>query len=194
MAQSGHHRDGDHLHRKPGGRRQIRRDGRPWDRPFQALPGFKWYGGFGTEIRPLFDLQCPTTITYEGPADLRGKRLLKYRFNSPPDGCFGPFTVEYQRYNPARTGHFYIDDPGGNVIQYDEEASGFPSEIGFAQRREEVSWDDVRIGDATHLLPVAANFVVVRSAGERLRIEVEYKHHRHFETATDVTFPRPNEK
>src|SRR5215467_12160972 len=25
-------------------RRQIRRNGKRWDRPFDALPGFKWYG------------------------------------------------------------------------------------------------------------------------------------------------------
>ena len=55
-------------------RRQIRRNGKPWDRPFDALPGFKWYGGFGTEIRPIFDPQCPTTIEYEGPAEFAKKR------------------------------------------------------------------------------------------------------------------------
>jgi hypothetical protein len=91
-------------------RQQIRKDGKPWGRPFQALPGFKWSGGFGTEIKPLFDPQCPTTIDYEGHAEVRGKQLLKYRFSSPPDGCFGPFYFEYQRFNPARTGHVFIDD------------------------------------------------------------------------------------
>jgi hypothetical protein len=169
-------------------RQQIRRNGRPWTQPFEALPGFKWYGGFGTEIQPLFDLQCPTTIDYEGRAELRGKQLLKYRFSSPPDGCFASFYVEYQRYNPARAGHVFIDDVAGNVIQIDEEASGFPAGFDFAQRNEEVSWDFVKIGDASHLLPVAADFVVFYSSGKRWRIEVQYKNHRHFETATDITF------
>lgn len=173
-------------------RQKIRRDGKPWNRPFQALPGFKWYGGFGTEIKPLFDLQCPTTIQYEGRAEVRGKHLLEYRFSSPADGCFGPFTIEYQRYNPARTGHVFIDDVindvGGNVIQLDEEASGFPAEFEFAQRKEEVSWDYVKIGDASHLLPVVANFVVLYSSGNRSRVEVEYKNHRHFEASTNITF------
>ncbi len=56
-------------------RREIRKDGKPWERPFQALPGFKWSGGFGTEIRPIFDPQCPTTIRYQGRAEVRGKQL-----------------------------------------------------------------------------------------------------------------------
>jgi hypothetical protein len=173
-------------------RQRIRRDGRPWTRPFEALPGFKWYGGFGTELQPLFDLQCPTTIDFEGRAELHGKQVLKYRFSSPPDGCFGSFYFEYQRYNPARTGRIFIEDVvdgrGGNVIQLDEEASGFPAAFDFAQRNEEVSWDYVRIADAPHLLPVAANFVVFYSSGKRSRVEVQYKNHRHFETATDITF------
>jgi hypothetical protein len=171
-------------------RRQIRRNGEPWQRSFEALPGYKWYGGFGTEIKPLFDRECPTAIDYEGTAELRGKKLLKYRFRSPEDGCFAFFYFENQRSNPVRTGHFFTEDPGGSVIQLDEEASGFPSDFELSQRHEEVSWDYVKIGDASHLLPVAATFVVSYSSGARARIEVEYKNHRHFEASSNVAFPK----
>jgi hypothetical protein len=169
-------------------RQYIRKDGRPWDQPFQALSGFKWYGGFGTEIEPLFDPLCPTTVEYEGPKALRGKQLQAYRFSSPADGCFGPFTVLYQRYNPSRTGEALVDDPGGNVIQLNEEARGFPADFDFVQRNEEVSWDYVKIGDATHLLPVGADFVVRYSSGERWHVMVQYANHRHFESSTSITF------
>ncbi|MGA3202486.1 MAG: hypothetical protein ABSF12_08325 [Bryobacteraceae bacterium] len=169
-------------------RQRIRKDGVSWERPFQSLPGFKWSGGFGTEIRPLFDPQCPTTIEYEGRAEVRGKRVLKYRFGSPPDGCFAPFYFDYQRYNPARTGHAFLDEGAGNLVQLDEAASEFPAEFEFAERKEEVSWDYVKIGDASHLLPVGASFVVRYSSGSRWRVEVEYKNHRHFEASTSVTF------
>jgi hypothetical protein len=169
-------------------RQQIRRNGKPWERPFETLPGFKWYGGFGTEIRPLFDPQCPTTIRYEGRPEARGQQLLQFEFSSPPDGCFVPFYFEYQRYNPARTGHAFIDEPGGYVIRLDEEASGFPADFEFAQREEQVSWDYVKIGDASHLLPISANFVVLYSSGVKWRVEVEYKNHRHFEASTDLRF------
>ncbi len=171
-------------------RRQIRRNGKPWDRPFEALPGFKWYGGFGSEIKPLFDPQCPTTIEEEGPAELRGKKVTKYRFRSPEDGCFAFFYFENRRSNPARSGHVFIDDPGGNVIQLDEEAAAFPPDFEFAQRKEEVSWDYVKIEDASHLLPVTANFVISYSSGARSRIEVVYKNHRHFEASSNIAFPK----
>jgi hypothetical protein len=173
-------------------RQQIRRNGKPWDQPFDALPGFKWYEGFETEISPLFDPQCPTTIEYQSRSTMGGRaggrHLLEYRFSSPVDGCFPFLYFTYQRYNPARTGRVFVDDPGGSVIQVDDEAGGFPADFEFAGKEEHMFWDYVKIGDNSHLLPVRANFLVVYSSGTRYRVEVEYKNHRHFETSTNVTF------
>ncbi len=170
-------------------RREIRRNGRPWREPFQALPGFRWYGGFGTELKPLFDPRCSTTIDFEGRQQIRGTHLLKYSFKSPAEGCFGPFTREYQRYNPARTGYVLLEESTGHVLRYYEEAVGFPAGFGIAHRTEEVTWDYVKIADASHLLPVAAEFVVDYSNSTRFRIEITYANHRHFESASRVTFP-----
>ena len=50
------------------------------------------------------------------------------------------------------------------------------------------SWDYVKIGDATYLLPISAEFVARRLDGSAGRVRVEYKNHRHFEAATSVTF------
>jgi hypothetical protein len=169
-------------------RQQIRRNGEPWEQPFEALPGFKWYEGFGTEIAPLFDPKCPTTIEYQGRSKAHGRALLEYQFSTPADGCFPFFFFDYQRYNPVRTGHVFIDDPAGSIMQLDEEASGFPKEIEFAQREEHISWDYVKIGEQAHLLPIRAHFLVRYYDGTRYRIEVEYKNHRHFEASTSITF------
>lgn len=169
-------------------RRQIRRDGKPWDQPFEALPGFKWYGGFGSEIRPLFDPKCPNTVEYQGRAKVGGRQLLEYRFTTPLDGCFGFFYYQYQRFNPARTGHVFVDDPGGNVFQLDEDSRGFPDEFEFAEREEHLFWDYVKIGEETYLLPVRATCLASYFSGTRYRIEVEFKNHRHFESSTNLTF------
>jgi hypothetical protein len=169
-------------------RQQIRRDGSRWEEPFEKLPGFKWYGGFGTEIKPLFDPQCPTTVEYISSSETSEQRLLDYRFRSPADGCFGSFYFEYQRYNPARTGHVFIADPAGAVLRLEEEAGPFPAGFEFAQREERVEWRDVNIGGTSHVLPVRASFVVLYSSGVKWRVEVEYKNHRHFEASTDLKF------
>jgi hypothetical protein len=169
-------------------RQQIRRNGKPWDQPFDALPGFKWYEGFETEIGPLLDRDCPTTLEYQGRVRQGGRQMLDYRFNSPVDGCFPFLYFTYERYNPARTGHVYIGDPSGNVLRVDDEASGFPADFEFAGREEHVTWDFVKIGEDSHLLPVRADFLVRYSDGTRYRVEVEYKNHRHFESSSNLTF------
>jgi hypothetical protein len=171
-------------------RRQIRRNGKTWDRPFDSLPGFKWYGGFGTEIRPIFDPGCPTTLEYQGPERLRGNDVLRYAFRSPADGCFAFLYFDQQQVNPSRTGQVFIDKVSGGVLRLTEQASGFPADFGLRERDEEVTWGKVRIGEATHLLPVAANFVIEYATGARTRIEVEYKNHRHFEASSDIKFPK----
>jgi hypothetical protein len=169
-------------------RQQIRRNGQPWEKSFETLPGFKWSGGFGTEIKPLFDPQCPTTLEYEGRSDVGGRRVLEYRFQSPVNGCFTFFYFGSQRYNPARTGHAFIDESSGNLMRFEEQAGDFPADFEFAQRDEQVSWDYVKIGTESHLLPTSANFVVRYSSGARSRVEVEFKNHRHFEASTNLNF------
>jgi hypothetical protein len=170
-------------------RRQIRRNGKPWEQQFEALPGFKWYGGFGTEIRPVFAPGCSTTLEYDGVASIHGRRLLKYRFASPAEGCFAFLYFDNQQSSPPRTGHVFIDDATGNVMQFDEEATELPVDFGLKQRNEEVSWASVTIGEADHLLPVSANFLICYASGARARIEVEYKNHRHFEASSNIAFP-----
>jgi hypothetical protein len=169
-------------------RQKIRRNGKLWEQPFEALPGYRWYEGFGPEITPLFDPKCPTTLKYERRAEPGGRPLHEYQFSSPVDGCFPYFFFGYQRYNPARTGHVFIDDPAGNVIELEEEESGFPAEMEFSRRQVHIFWDYVRIGEESHLLPVRADFLVRYHDGTRYRIEVVYTNHRHFEASSHVTY------
>jgi hypothetical protein len=171
-------------------RRQIRRNGRPWDQAFDALPGFRWYGGFGTEIRPVFDPACGATLEYQGRADVRGSRLMRFLFTAPADSCFAVLFMNGKQANPPRLGHVFIDETTGNVMQYEEEANDLPADFGMTQRTEQVSWSNVRIGDATHLLPVAASFMVRYATGARAKIELEFRNHRHFEASSHIAFPK----
>ena len=50
-----------------------------------------------------------------------------------------------------------------------------------------MSWDSVKIGDASHWLPVAADFIWHLDSSKLYRTSVEYKNHRHFEAA-NITF------
>ena len=55
---------------------RVLKDGRPWPKPFEALPGLLWKSKFGVQLKPLFDPLCPTTLMFSGSQDLRGRHVL----------------------------------------------------------------------------------------------------------------------
>lgn len=170
----------------PDSRRNIRLNGKPWNKPDYS--DFNWGEPFGYELRPLFDPKCPTAIQFEGHEETRGKRLLAFRYHAPPDSCFQNFMVtslfSRRNYNPAREGRSLIDDPGGNVTYFEELAGEFPKGFGADPWKQTSTWDYVQIGDASHLLPVAAEVFGGFTKGGLWHVVVEYKNHRHFEAST----------
>ncbi|HKA01035.1 MAG TPA: hypothetical protein VKE70_31195, partial [Candidatus Solibacter sp.] len=166
-------------------RQKSRRNGKPYE---GQPPGFRPNTGFGAELKPLFDPACPTRIQFERREALGGKPLLVYGYSSPPDGCFSFLAVGGNRYNAARIGRAWVSETGGNLLRFEEEAAGFPADFGFDYRKQIVSWDRVKIGDATHLVPVAADFVWLASNGELWHVEIQYRNHRRFEASSSVTF------
>jgi hypothetical protein len=171
-----------------GGRQNIRINGKLYRKAEGGwIPGVNWGLGFGTELKPLFSRDCGNSFTFDGVQELRGRQVLSFGFSAPPDGCFGPGTINYTQYDAARTGRILVDEPAGNVIQLESATQGTPIEFS-GEHRATLLWDYVRIGDASHLLPVGADYCDTFSSGDQWHIAVEYKNHRHFEASTDVTF------
>lgn len=167
-------------------RRNVLRDGKPWNKKLASaeLSASMPATGFGAFLTALFDPQCPTTLTANGAAAVRGKSALLYLFTSPADGCFGNLYGGWG-YNAARTGRVFIDDSTGDVLQFEEEATGFPRGFSFTQRNQTMTWNIVRIGTAAYWLPVFADFIWKRSDGSLTRSTAEYKNHRHFEAESN---------
>jgi hypothetical protein len=75
----------------------------------------------------------------------------------------------------------------GELLQFEEDAT-LAKGFGFIQRHQVMTWDNVKIGDASHWLPVAADFIWSYANDSLLRISIEYKNHRHFESASNITY------
>jgi hypothetical protein len=136
----------------------------------------------------VFNLECPTEIAFEGRQEMRGKSLLAYLFTSPPDGCFSTANWGAKRYTPAVSGRVLVEDPGGSMIQYEENSGEFPKGFAVQSFKQTISWDNAKIGDTSYLLPAALDFFVGFANGDPWRVSVEYKNHRRFEASTSVTF------
>jgi hypothetical protein len=157
---------------------------------FPLGPGEGWglpATGFAAALQPLFDPNCPTTVKFAGDDELRSRAVLAYQFDSRANGCFGNLYGGFA-YNATRTGRVLIDGPSGEVLQFEEEASGFPREYAFVSRHQVMAWDYVKIGEASHWLPVSAEFVWTTDTPLRVKAAVEYRNHRHFESSTDIKY------
>jgi hypothetical protein len=143
--------------------------------------------GFAAALQPLFDPNCPTTLKSAGDDELGGKAVSAYQFDSPANGCFGNLYGPFA-YNGARTGRVLIDGPSGDVLQFEEEAFGFPREFAFVSRHQVMAWDYVKVGEASHWLPVSAEFIWTTETPLRVKAVVEYRNHRHFESTTEIKY------
>jgi hypothetical protein len=173
-------------------RRDFRLDGKPWPE-IERITGIRGFTpdipatGFAAALQPLFDPQCPTTLKFTGDDELRGKPTLAFQFQSPANGCFGDLHGG-SAYNAARTGRVLIDGSSGNVLQFEEEAFGFPKGFAFITRHQVMAWDSVKIGEVSYWLPVSAEFTWTHTTPLRKRAVVEYRNHRHFESTADIQY------
>jgi hypothetical protein len=174
------------FHGDDPARQHIRINGKPYTTVSGWIPGVNWGFGFGDDLKSLLNPDCANTFELAGREELRGKQVAVYRFHSPLDGCFGPGTEGFRQYDPAQTGRILIDDDNGSVLQIEKQDLGTPPEWGGTQVI--YSWDYVKIGEASHLLPIATDFVWTPPNGSTWHVAAQYKNHRHFESSADVTF------
>jgi hypothetical protein len=55
----------------------------------------------------------------------------------------GRFSMKVRSPVPASI----LSDPGGSVMQVDDEASGFPADFEFSRKEQHLFWDYVKIGE-----------------------------------------------
>ena len=173
-------------------RQNVRIDGKPWTKP--NFPNFTWSVDFGGELKPLFDPECKTEIVFDRLSEALGKPALIYNFHAPRDGCFGAFVIKngifsrLKTYRPPWTGRFVVEDPGGAVIEVQEEAREFPPGFGSDPLTETIRWDHVKIGGESYLLPVSQEIFGGFVHADLWHVVVAFKNHRHFEASSNVTF------
>ncbi len=174
------------FHGSDATRQHIRINGKPYTTESGWIPGANWdLAGFGEALKALFKPDCGNTFELAGKEELRGRQVTVYRYHSPLDGCFGAGVLGYIQINGPHDGRILADDTDGSVLQIEKrDAAADPTGPGH----EILSWDYVKIGDASYLLPVMSDYVFVLPNLPMWHVAVQYRNHRHFEASTDVTF------
>jgi hypothetical protein len=175
------------FHGGGASRGHITVNGRPWKSAYNDNFGALWTPGIGFELPCLLARGSRTTFEPEARVTEGGKSVSVVRYNSPPDGC-GFLLSVYQQFYQGMTGRIWLDEPEENVIRLEEDSRVFPKDFSISAEESRTSWDFVKIGDATHLLPVSADITFTMSDGGMTLTRCEYKNHRHFEAASRITF------
>ena len=59
----------------------------------------------------------------------------------------------------------------------------FPWNFGLIEAKDEITWDFVKIGGNSWLLPVSADYLYTYKSGDVWQVAVQFKNHRHFESS-----------
>jgi hypothetical protein len=86
------------------------------------------------------------------------------------------------------SGRFLIEDPGGSLVQFEDEAHEFPKGWEADPITQTITWDYVKIGNDSYLLPVGFEVFGGITNGDLWHVVVEFKNHRHFEASSNLTF------
>jgi hypothetical protein len=167
-------------------RQHIRLNGKPWNNV--DFPGLSFGVDFGTDLKNLFDPACGNSFDFRGREEANGKHLLSFGFHSPLYGCFGYGIIGGIRYIPKRTGRILVEDPVGNVLQYELEAIDMPKTFGMDSQKDTERWDYLKVSEVSYLLPISFESWIGLVGGDLWHIEVMYSNHRHFEASTNLRF------
>lgn len=139
-------------------------------------------------LSQIFRTDCQVIVGFEKRVVEAGTPMLVYRFAAPRDLCFGEvYDNNYQRYFPGYEGEVFVAEADGLTRRIECASSGFPAEFNDQRVEERTAWDQVKIGDESHLLPVSAERLVVTKSVMLLSV-AKYSNHRHFEASTSITF------
>jgi hypothetical protein len=114
--------------------------------------------------------------------------VLVYFFHSPPGHCFGSVVHNGNHQVAAITGRILVDASNLHVLRAEWDGAGFPEKFAVDRYTVTELWAYATIGGSTFPVPVSVETVVRMSDGSTERGTTEYKNHRHFEAATNVTF------
>jgi hypothetical protein len=154
------------------------------------IPGINWGIGFGTALKPLFAPECTCSFESGGTETVDGRQLVMYSFQVPADGCFGPGQIAAMQYNGPTSGRFWADAAQGTVLRLETVGVNTVEEFDVSEGHTTLTWDYVKIGETSHLVPVAGDYLIIFRNGRSWHIDVKYANHRHFESSIRLRFDK----
>lgn len=166
------------------GRHEVRTNillnGRPWEAPYEALPGMKWRAAY---LRMLHSVSTSSKVQFESQVDetLNGHAVSIYSYRAPPDSI-SHWYLGQQGFWPAVNGKLWVSKEDGRVLQLEQSSTEFPVDFPLASVDEQVRSDYVQVASHLETLPVTSEVTWVRKDdGRMLQNRSRYSNYRRTE-------------
>lgn len=143
-------------------------------------------GQFAAAIQNVFAPQSRTSFRLEGAEEMAGRQTVRVAFRIPQETS--ALQVTYQG-NPLRVGYrglCWIDVSSYQVVQLIKKTVDLPEDFPVKTSEVNIAYDQVRIGESQHWLPVRAQFNmsigILQSARVHTRNVTRFTEYRQFET------------
>ena len=143
-------------------------------------------GQFAAAIQNVFAPQSRTSFRIEGAEEIAGRQTVRVAFRIPQETS--ALQVTYQG-NPLRVGYrglSWIDVNSYQVVKLIKQTVDLPEDFPIKTSEVSIAYDQVRIGESQHWLPIRAQFNmsigVLQSARVHTRNVTRFTDYRQFET------------
>ncbi len=143
-------------------------------------------GQFAAAIQNVFTPQSRTSFRLEGAEEMAGRQTVRVAYRIPQETS--ALQVTYQG-NPLRVGYrglCWIDVNSYQIVKLIKKTVDLPDDFPVKTSEVTIAYDQVRIGESQHWLPIRAQFNmsvgILQSARVHTRNVTRYTDYRQFET------------
>jgi hypothetical protein len=172
-------------------RGNIRLNGKAWPHPYAQLPGLRWTSDYAERLRPIFLPACGAVLKPRGASRLQGEEVEVYSFRLPPSLCAGRIQAGPAWAYPGFEGKVYISAASHLVMRVEQRYTGLPASFAEAASQDATDWAPAWVAGARWLLPTRSRLTAAFRDGESVKLEVEYRDYRRFETSSHMTIVGP---
>ena len=143
-------------------------------------------GQFAAAIQNVFAPQSSTSFRLEGAEEIAGRQTVRVAFQIPQETSALQVTYQGNLLRVGYRGLCWIDINSYQVVQLIKKTVDLPEDFPVKTSEVRIAYDQVRIGESQHWLPIRAQFNmsigILQSARVHTRNVTRFTDYRQFET------------
>ncbi|HJT86938.1 MAG TPA: hypothetical protein VJ732_03755, partial [Bryobacteraceae bacterium] len=169
--------------------RNVKINGKPFDKSMDQLPGAWSTGEFGTLLIDLFSPATAAEFHLRREDRVAGIDAKVYDFDVKRENSHWAIHMASQVYQPAYSGSAWIDPRTGRVLRIEIQARGIPDQFPADHVESATDYEYVRLGTQQFLLPVhSESLSCQRGTPYCARNTIDFRNYHKYEGQSSIEF------